>query len=270
MRDWIVVTACALGVFAPAQAQAKRPASEADHVRLEHVRVVALDPGHGGDNRGCLGADGTREKKVVLAISKRVERILLEETSATPLMTRREDVFLGLRERTRMANAWDADLFLSIHLNADEHGRGQGVEAWFLTSEAASEEAEQLVLKEEAAYADDVDLEHLDETAVGALLKEASMSRAQVHSEVLAEEVAKALHKGTGWTFRGVKQARFTVLKEARMPAVVVEAGFLSHHEQGLLLLRPDVQERIARSIVDAIIAYDRRMGGSGAQAALR
>ena len=234
----------------------------AERVEMKHLQLVVLDPGHGGSNRGCLGVDGTYEKQVVLEIAERVARILRHETTATVRMTRTEDRFLGLRERTRMANRWGADVFLSLHVNADPAGVGHGVETWHLAHEAVDEEARRLVEKEEGHVVDftvqraPLAAPHLQ------ILEDARVRRAHADAGILAELVHDGMHQETQARARGVKQAPFGVLKEAQMPAIVVEAGFFSHAEQGVELLSERYQEQVARGIVDGIIAYDRRTGG--------
>ena len=220
------------------------------------------DPGHGGKNKGCLGVDGTYEKVATLDIALRVQRILTEETDAVALLTRQDDRFLGLRERTRAANKWGADVFLSIHLNADAYGAGKGVETWFLSPDSADEEARRLVEKEEAAYGEHDHEDTVQDDLVSSVIQDAIHRNAQAASEVLAGAIVNRLHSATNAPFRGVKQAPFGVLKEANMPAVVVECGFFSHHEEGVKLVDPHYSERIARGIVDGLLEYDRQIGG--------
>lgn len=229
---------------------------------MQHIHIVALDPGHGGHNRGCLGVDGTYEKTLALDLAKRVARVLTETTSAAVLLTRSEDRFVGLRERTRMANRWNADIFLSLHLNADPFGQGRGVETWFLSPDAADDEAQRMVTAEEGAYGEWVDAETPRIEAVESILHDARIRAAQAASETLAATIVDGLAETTKAPSRGAKQARFGVLKEARMPAVVVECGFFSHTREGTRLLEPAYQEAIAQGIVDGIVAFDRRIGG--------
>jgi len=228
---------------------------------LRHLQVVAIDPGHGGDNHGCLGVDGSYEKELTLQIAQRVRRILIEETSAAVMLTREGDVPLGLRERTRMANEWNADVFLSLHLNADPYGSGKGVETWFLSVDAADAEAEKLVQAEEGAYQEAETRSVVEDSIVQSMLYDAQIRRAQARSESLATAVVDGLHQSTESAMRGVRQARFGVLKEAKMPAIVVEAGFFSHAEEGTRLLDPEYQEIIARGIVEGLVAYDAQIG---------
>jgi N-acetylmuramoyl-L-alanine amidase len=222
---------------------------------------VVLDAGHGGLSRGCLGVDGTFEKEVTLEIARRTERILLEETSASVLLTRRDDRALGLADRAALANQWQADVFLSIHLNADPYGRGSGVETWVAGDESELAAADAIHGEEPAS---EVGIERTfdSEGSVEQIARSASRHKAREDAVVLAHAVVLSLHKGTGFGYRGVKHARFTVLRRADVPAIVVECGFLSHPVEGLALLDPGKLEAIARAIVEGIIAYDRQIGG--------
>lgn len=252
-------------------------------LRFRRLHVIALDPGHGGSNRGCLGVDGTYEKVVTLQLSRRVADLLLTETDATPLLTRRVDEPLSLRQRSDLANAWGADVFLSIHINADRYGRGHGVETWYITPEAGRAAID----REVAALAPSVPMTHAPMTqpptvhepgpahtppslAVRGLLLASEMAQAQADSAVLAHEVAAALVRHAHAPLRGVKTDAFGVLKGAHMPAIVVEVGFFSHETEGPKLLDPAYQAKLARGIVRGLLAYDRRLGGTTVAAATR
>lgn len=239
-------------------------------VEMKHLKVIALDPGHGGSNRGCLGVNGAYEKELTLQIANRVRRILLEETSSSVMLTREDDVFLGLRERARMANKWNADVFLSLHLNADPYGSGEGVETWFLSVDAADEEAQKLVAAEEGAYAESESESAVEDSVIQSVLSDTQIRMAQARSESLATAIVDGMAASTKAPLRGVRQARFGVLKEAKMPAIVVEAGFFSHADEGTLLLDPEYQESVARGIVRGLQAYDAQIATVRGPAAIR
>jgi len=267
-RTLLTLLCAALCGSPPVLASTPPSTVEAPHEQTQthafrHLRTVVLDPGHGGSNHGCLGVNGTWEKELTLEIAQRVHRILLEETTATPLLTRADDRPLGLRARAALANAWEADVFLSIHANADPRGAGHGVETWFLSEETADAEAKAIVAREETdAHEEEIDASDPTSGALRAILTDVSVRRAQIASEALAGAIVRGMQKKTRATLRGVKQARFGVLKGALLPAIVVETGFFSHRWEGLRLLRETYQERIARGIVDGLKAYDQRLGG--------
>ena len=161
-----------------------------------------------------------------------------------------------------MANEWGADVLLSMHVNADPQGKGHGVETWHLAHEAADAEARRIVEKEEGHVMEF----HASEAPLSEphlrILEDARIRRAQEDSATLAELVHDGMHNTTQARPRGVKQAPFGVLKEARMPAIVVEAGFFSHEVQGVDLMSERYQEQVARGIVDGLVAFDARIGG--------
>ncbi len=253
---------------APPPPRVDAPAGAQLSLRFQHLRTIALDPGHGGSNRGCLGVDGTYEKVATLQITQRVADLLLTQTNATPLLTRRTDVPLGLRERSDLANAWGAQVFLSIHINADRYGRGRGVETWYITPEAGRAAIDREVDALRPAPAQRHAREPQAPLEVRRLLLAAEMAQAHADSAVLAHEVAAALVRHAHAPLRGVKTDAFGVLKGARMPAIVVEVGFFSHETEGPKLLDPAYQDKLARGIVHGLLAYDRRLGGAKVAAA--
>lgn len=239
-----------------------QPGEPVRFVHMEHLKLIALDPGHGGSNKGCLGVDGTYEKYVTLDIAKRVEKLLHERTNSVALLTRKTDSPVGLRERTKLANHWGADVFLSIHLNADPYGAGFGVETWFLSPGDSSEEAKKLVAAEEGHYHESGHHEPSQGNVVDHIVADAQHRAALAASETLADSIVRHLHLTTGARFRGVKQARFGVLVEAKMPAIVVECGFFSHRDEGTQLVDTAYLDKVARGIFEGLIAYDRQIGG--------
>ncbi len=263
-----LLAAIALSAPPPEPAAAAPPARHA----MRALRLIAIDPGHGGENRGCLGVDGTWEKEATLDIATRVARIVAEETTARPRLTRRDDRPLGLGERSDLAGRWNADVFISVHLNADPFGQGSGVETWFLAPADDEGAGRELVEAEERAYGEHPPVAPVGTQAAEEIARDAELGAAHIASQVLAELVVAGLQARTGARVRGVRQARFGVLKGAKMPAIVVECGFFSHADEGMLLVDPAYRERLARGIVDGLIAFDARLGvveaGTGAEAA--
>ena len=230
-------------------------------VAMRVLHRVVLDPGHGGENTGCMGFHGIFEKFLTLQIAERVEAALRERTDAEVFLTRRRDEDFGLRERANYAREVKGDVFVSIHLNASLGGQAQGVETYFLSATASSDEIATLVAREEdavataevGATADDVHRAALD-----AILFDARLGAAHQLSERLADLLQhKLLSAIPGTSDRGVKQAPFAVLKEATVPAVVVECGFLTNEQEGTALLLDAHQQRVADAVADAIVALD-------------
>ena len=223
---------------------------------------VVVDPGHGGESMGALGAYGIYEKYVTLSIALRLGRLLeSEQPRVATFFTRRDDVFMDLPPRPALANAVGADAFVSIHCNASPSPEPFGVETFYLGVGGTDADADRVADRENAtgaAHGEAVP-ETADDEAVAAILGDLRRTGNLVESAALAETVQKRLAKGLPETqSRDVRQARFAVLKRATMPAIVVEVGFLTHAEEGMNLLLAAYQERIAVALRDAILEYAR------------
>jgi N-acetylmuramoyl-L-alanine amidase len=212
--------------------------------------TVVVDPGHGGSDFGARGPAGAREKDLVLAISLRT-REALAARGIRVVLTREEDAFVTLAERTEIANRARADLFLSIHANSAPDPEARGSETYFLSADASDEEAlrtaqaENAVFSQEGAVADSADV-------VGSILGD--MIRADHHQR--SSRVAAAIQRGLAKLpapSRGVKQAPFAVLSGVNMPAVLVEVGFLSHPDEERRLRARDRQTELARALAEAV-----------------
>lgn len=246
----------------------KKSATASERAHLSHVRRLVLDPGHGGDNLGALGTSGIREKVLCLDVALAVAAWLREHSDLEVLLTRDRDVPLELRQRPRLANDWKGDALISIHANAHEAGEAQGMEVFFLAADASVDAARQLVEREEGIRPGDGTAQ-LAWSTPGIL---ADLDLAAAHSR--AETLALALGDGLRAVrpkarFRGVRQAAFGVLKEARMPAIVFEIGYLTHPVEGPQLTEPEVHVQFAKAILRAVQRLDRRVAAeSGAQIA--
>lgn len=219
---------------------------------------VVIDPGHGGDKDGAVGPDGQKEKALALSIAARLEEELVARGYRVRL-TRRSDVGMGLAPRIELANEEGADLFVSVHANsvAEKRERVQGVETYFLSARASDAQAQAVASKENAddpeAPADKAS------SALDFILQDLARTEAHAGSSRLAVEIHRHLVAGTGARDRGVRQAPFFVLSGARMPAVLVEVGYISHPEEARRLADEDERRRIARSIADGIDAFGKR-----------
>jgi N-acetylmuramoyl-L-alanine amidase len=223
----------------------------------EPALVAVVDPGHGGDKDGALGPGGVREKDLSLAIARRVAA-RLREAGVRVLLTRERDEGLELSARAALANAAEADLFVSVHLNsmatADGRARTRGIETYFLSADATDAGAIAVAARENADRAP-AEVFPSDD-AVAGILADLSSVEALAESSRLAHAVHERLVARTGAEDHGVKQAPFHVLAGARMPAVLVEVGFISHRDEARLLADPAYQDRIAAAIADGVAAF--------------
>jgi N-acetylmuramoyl-L-alanine amidase len=231
-------------LFAIALASSARPA------RADPVLTVVIDPGHGGSNLGARGCDGVLEKQFTLAVARRVKRAL-EQRGAKVILTRERDAYLTLGERVRRANGAGADLFLSIHGNASpEHAR-RGFEAYVAAREVADVAADRA-----AASAPD---------AASAMAERARARFVAAESARLARAVqARMGEVRTG--DRGVRQAPYDVLDGVKIPAALVEVGFIDHPDEGRELLDAKVVATIAAAIADGAADFVARRTGAIAQ----
>jgi len=247
---------------APGQAAGEPAAPEpeqgapagADEDDRRPIRRIVVDPGHGGHDPGAIGPSRVREKDVTLAIAQRLSR-QLREAGFEVVLTRRDDRYLALEERTALANAAHGDLFVSIHANAHPRRTRTGVETYFLnvtddryaTRLAARENGVDLSAAGDLARI----LTDLDARAsAGASLRLARLVQREVCGGVRARvgDVRDL----------GVKSALFYVLLGARMPAVLVETGFISNRTEERRLASPRYQEEVAEGIARAVSAFAR------------
>ncbi len=221
-------------------------------------QLVVLDAGHGGHDPGATGPSGLTEKEVVLDVTKRVARLVEEAGLGIKVaLTRSTDVFVPLRDRTNFANKHRADLFLSIHANAHPRAVSEGVETYFLSSEATDNEARQIAAIENGVVQLESPRQKGD--ALKGILWDLAQSEFQQESSVLAETVQDSMTRSLQLVNRGVKQAGFYVLGGAAMPAILVEIGFLTNPKEEKKLSSAEHRESVARAILAGLTDYKRR-----------
>ena len=216
------------------------------------ISRIVIDPGHGGHDPGARGS-GLTESGVVLDVALRVKQLLATRPTIDVILTRNTDVFIPLKERTAIANRHGADLFLSIHANANDNRKVRGVETYFLNF-ASDSEAEALAARENSAS---------EETMrdLSGLVERITLNNKLDESRDLAEMVQQTMHSelvsiNTKLRNLGVKQAPFVVLIGAEMPSVLAEISFLSNRAESLLLKTDAYRQAIAQGLVQAILRY--------------
>jgi N-acetylmuramoyl-L-alanine amidase len=241
----------AAAVLAAALA-AKAPASR------EASFLAVLDPGHGGEQDGALAPDGAKEKDLTLQIAQRVGAAL-RRRGVKVVLTRTGDQAVPLANRAAIANAIQADVFLSIHLNSmptpEQRQRTSGVETYFLSADATDAHATAVAARENAdriAGEDAID----PADPVAAILSDLADADTLAGSSRLAYDLHEQLVGSLGAEDRKVKQAPFYVLAGARMPAALLELGFISHPADAARLETRSYQERIAEAVADAVQAW--------------
>lgn len=219
--------------------------------------VVAIDPGHGGKDPGAIGRRGTREKDIVLNIGLQLRDLIAATPGLTPVMTRDDDRYIPLRQRTEIARKHQADLFISVHADAFRLASAKGASVYCLSQNGASSEAARwLAAKENSAdFVGGASLAAHDKDVASVLLDlaqtktlESSLDfgdRVLQHIDGVAE-----LHKET------VQQAGFAVLKSPDIPSILVESAFISNPQEEKRLRSSWYQRKIAESILDGVNSY--------------
>jgi N-acetylmuramoyl-L-alanine amidase len=215
------------------------------------VRTIILDPGHGGKDPGA-SAFGLQEKDITLKLAKKVAKILQDGHQYHVILTRSKDVFLPLEERTAIANTRKGDLFLSLHLNAHPDQTSSGIETYFLNL-ATDANAMRLAALENATSTRNIS------ELQGILMK--LMKNAKIdESTLLAKVVHSSLATGLGRAYKsrdlGVKQAPFSVLIGAEMPAILNEISFITNPNEAKLLKTDPYLDKVAVQLAAGIVAY--------------
>jgi N-acetylmuramoyl-L-alanine amidase len=220
--------------------------------------TVVLDAGHGGDDHGARGSRGLLEKDVVLDVAKRVAS-RLRDRGLSVVMTRSDDRFVGLEERTAIANDARGDLFVSIHANAAEDRSAHGIEVYFHSLDASDEGARRVAFRENSAFGDAGLSALVTEDPVVGILGDLAANEQLSESSAFARMAQGRLASLGAGRSRGVKQAPFVVLYGAQMPGTLVEIGFLTHRGDESALRGEERRRAIASALAAAVLEYGRR-----------
>ena len=250
----------------PEPQQAKQPKSAAPVTHPEPLvpksltrefgltaKTIVIDPGHGGKDPGGLGSGDLQEKGIVLSISHKLREVLTAK-GYTVLMTRETDRFIPLKKRTEFATQHKADLFLSIHANAADTSRANGIETYYLDVNSTDKDSEQIAARENinSGYS----IQEL-ETLLDGLIRESKSE----DSKRLARHVQDTLVQNTGAVDRGVKHARFVVLIGTKVPAILIETGFVSNPVERRKLATSAYQDKIATAIAQGVDKFLEKTG---------
>jgi N-acetylmuramoyl-L-alanine amidase len=221
------------------------------------VNRIVIDAGHGGHDNGTVGPNGVLEKDVVLDVALRLAKLVQSRMGAEVVLTRSDDTFIPLHERTEIANQRKADLFLSIHANSSPAPSVAGTETFFLNftnSPAALD-----VASRENAGADKSVGELMN------LIQTITLNDKITESETFAQTVqtslfAQAAKSNVAARNRGVKRAPFVVLIGASMPSILAEIGFLSNAKDEANLNKPEYRQKVAEAIFKGLSQYSQSL----------
>ncbi len=209
---------------------------------------IAVDPGHGGEDNGAKGPKGLREKDAALDLAREL-KAALEEAGFEAFLIRDDDIFIPLWERARRANEAGADLFLSLHLNASKAKAAKGSEVFFLSLDQGDSDAAEVAALENAGAGDRL----AQDTVLSSILEDLAQKAYLQESERLAVHVQAQLNRLGGTRERGVKQAPFVVLRGAAMPAVLVEAAFISNPREETKLRDGAYRRKVAETMAQGV-----------------
>ena len=219
--------------------------------------TIVIDAGHGGKDAGAVGINGLQEKTVNLDIARKLGKLIEKNLDIKVIYTRKEDVFIPLWERTKIANDSGGKLFISIHANsAHKNKQVRGFETYLLRPgktqdaiEVAQRENDVIKMEENRHKYEKLSNDKL-------ILYTMAQSSFMKESEFLASEVQKELDKVLTSPNRGVKQAGFHVLVGASMPNILIESGFLSNKSEAQLLGKSRYRQKIAEAIFSALVNF--------------
>jgi len=221
--------------------------------------VIAIDPGHGGDDPGAHGPHGTEEKKVTFAMAKKLEALINAQPGMKAVMVRKGDYYVGLRDRMKIARTAKADLFVSIHADAFQDSEVKGASVYTLSTSGASSEAARW-LADSANASDLVGVSLNDkEDVLASVLLDLSQTATQEASVNVANHVLKSFDNISQLHKDSVQKAGFLVLKSPDIPSILVETAFISNASEEQNLLSDQYQSKVASAIFKGVLSYFRQ-----------
>ncbi|MDR1942897.1 MAG: N-acetylmuramoyl-L-alanine amidase [Endomicrobium sp.] len=226
--------------------------------KSKDAKIIVIDAGHGGADPGAVGPGGTKEKDVTLEIAYELKRFFDKNKDYVVILTRKDDVFIPLAERTEIANEKHGNLFISIHCNANINRKVGGFEVFFLSEKASDAEALATANLENSV----IELEGKPTPKLARIQK---MLWSMMQNEYLNEssELSSFIDAVAPGKLkiqnRGVKQAGFYVLRGTQMPAVLVESAFISNYSEEAKLKNKNFQRAVAQSIYEGVLKYYER-----------
>ncbi len=222
------------------------------------IKTIAIDAGHGGQDPGAIGKSGLKEKQITLDIAKRLAVLVKQRLGCNVVMTRDRDVYIPLDQRPFIAKSQNADLFVSIHVNANRKKKTRGIETYVQGLKASDREAMATAARENAMSTRS--LSELD-SEVDKMLKDLKIDNKIEESIQLAGTVQgslidmmKPLQRGI--VNHGVKSAFFYVLMNTNIPSILAEVGFISNAEEEQLLRKDSYRQKIAEALFEGVKKY--------------
>ena len=234
----------------------KEPVKTANKEKTGPV-IIVIDAGHGGEDPGALGSKKSREKNIVLAIARKLQKSINQYPNMTARLTRKGDYYISLRERTRIARKEEADLFISVHADGFYKKSARGMSVYALSNKGAtSETARWLANKENSSdLVGGISLHDKDDVLAQVLL-DLSMTKTVSDSIIFARHVLHNLIKLGPVHSSKVEQAGFAVLKSPDIPSILVETGYITNPREENLLRSSRYQQKLADAIAKGVSEY--------------
>ncbi|OGX26552.1 MAG: hypothetical protein A2787_04420 [Omnitrophica WOR_2 bacterium RIFCSPHIGHO2_01_FULL_48_9] len=221
---------------------------------IKKFKKIVVDAGHGGKDPGATGKSGMKEKNVVLDIARRLAKNL-SQSGIEVVMTRDDDEFLTLEKRTEIAARSNADLFVSVHANSNPSRSIDGLEVYYMGQFLKKDKKEEQRLKNQGILYSHLEMEQ-GSADLEKILSDMMHTYKQAESRSLASHVASDTAKSSGAMTRGHKEARFFVLRNTLIPAILIETGYLTNAREEKLLATDDYRQKIADGVAESLCNY--------------
>ena len=233
--------------------------------------LVAVDPGHGGDDPGAIGSDGTQEKRIVLEIAQKLVRLINSDGRMRAFLTRYADYYVSLRSRIEIARREKADAFISIHADAFRDPKVRGSSVYVLSKKGASSEAAKWLAEKENSsdLVGGVSLDDKDDLVASVLLDLSQTASLEASIDV-STHIIKGLRKVGKVHKRSVQSAPFAVLKSPDIPSILIETGFISNPAEEKKLADSKYRKKMSKAIFHGIKGYFRDFAPEGTLISLR
>lgn len=228
--------------------------------------IVVIDPGHGGKDPGAIGPGGTYEKDVVLQVARKLKARIDRDKGMKAILTRDSDTFLPLRERMDIAHRHKADLFISVHADANPSANVSGSSVYILSAKGASSEAARLLAESENAYDVKFGGRSLSDTSsrIASVLLDLSQNAMIDRSLNLAKGVLGELAKVNNPLRNRVESAHFVVLRSPDIPSMLVETAFISNPAEEKRLRTAEYQQKLAAAMFKGVKQYQLAYANNG------
>jgi N-acetylmuramoyl-L-alanine amidase len=218
--------------------------------------IVFIDPGHGGRDPGAIGRLGTLEKNITLKTSIMLRKALKRYDNINSILSRNKDIYLSLKERTKLAKINNADIFISLHADSSKNKKANGISVFSLSDKASDKEAKMLAKRE-----NDVDnflgnKNKIKDPIIYNTLIKMFQRKAMNDSSYLAKKILSNLEKTKLAVNRGHRFAGFAVLKSYEIPSVLIEIGFLSNKQEEKKMLNTKYLNELSNGLAIAIGSY--------------